>query len=90
MSIRTHDGVKHRNADRRSPSPPPGWENDPHADVLSVRGVDVDLSGLSEREREVWRSVELHGYRPRDLAAETGAEPSTIRTLLDRARRKQQ
>jgi len=88
VSIRTHDSVERRNAE--SPAPPPGWEDDPHASVLSVRGLDVDLSGLSEREREVWRSVELHGYRPADLARETGADPSTIRTLLERARRKRQ
>lgn len=85
---RTQDAVEHRNAVR--PSPPPGWKDDPQSSVLSVRGLNVDLTGLSEREREVWLSVELHGYRPRDLAVETGAEPSTIRTLLARARRKRQ
>jgi DNA-directed RNA polymerase specialized sigma24 family protein len=74
--------------DATTRDPPPGWEHDAGS-VLDVRGADdPDLSGLTRREREVWLSVEMHGYRPADLAHETGADPSTIRTLLASARRK--
>lgn len=84
--LRTHDGVESANARRCDTAPPPGWERDPNASVLRARGVDVDLSGMTVREREVFRSVDVHGIRPEDLARMTNAAPSTIWTLLKRAR----
>ena len=43
---------------------------------------------LSEAEREVWIAAETEGLRPCEIAEETGRSPSTVRTLLQRARRK--
>ena len=47
-----------------------------------------ELAELSEAEQEVFESVEIHGLRPADVARSTGREPSTVRTLLSRARSK--
>ena len=84
--LATHTGVEAANATRFDDTPPRGWERSPNAGALAVRGADVDLSGMTEREREVFRSVEVHGIRPADLAEMTGSDTSTIRTLLASAR----
>lgn len=86
----SHDGVEAANARRCDDAPPIGFDSDPTDGVLSVRGMDVDTAGLTEREREVWLSVDVHGIRPADLAIMTDAEESTIRSLLHDARRKRQ
>lgn len=59
-------------------------ENGPE---LTERG-EVDLTGLTEREREVFMSCHVHGLRPVDVARELGVSPSTVRTILSRVRRK--
>ncbi len=46
------------------------------------------LADLSDAEREVFESVEIHGLRPTEVADRTGRKPTTVRTLLSRARRK--
>lgn len=46
------------------------------------------LIGLTEREREVYVSCDLEGLRPADVAPVLDVSPSTVRTLLSRARQK--
>jgi len=43
---------------------------------------------LTDRERQVWRSVKVHGMRPADLARADGMDPSTVRSVLRSARDK--
>jgi len=43
---------------------------------------------MTRREREVWRTVEVHGLRLEDLARELQADPSTLRSVLESAREK--
>lgn len=45
-------------------------------------------SPLSEAERAVWASVEREGLTPTEVAKSSGRDPSTVRTLLYRARKK--
>lgn len=86
--LHTHDGVEEANAKRCDEIPPRGFDSDPTDGVLSVRGLTVDTSGMTEREREVFLSVDVHGIRPADLAIMTDANESTIRSHLNNARRK--
>lgn len=53
-----------------------------------VSNGNLDLGGLTEREREVWVSCEVEGLRPVDLAPYLDVSASTVRTLLSRAREK--
>jgi len=85
--LHKHDGVVEAN--RRAREDLPEWQR--------LRGdwweADDDLTHgarerMTDRERQVWRSVEVHGMRPADLARETDADPSTIRTVLESAREK--
>lgn len=45
-------------------------------------------SGLTAAEADVYRRVEEAGARPVDVARRTDRDPSTVRTLLQRAREK--
>ena len=49
---------------------------------------DRRLDRLSPAERDVYRSVDREGMRPVDLAGHLDRSPSTIRTILHRARAK--
>lgn len=49
---------------------------------------DWSLRGLSPAEREVYRAVEEAGRPIQAVAVTTERDPSTVRTLLHRARRK--
>jgi len=54
----------------------------------SLFHYEVDLSALSESEREVFEAVEQDGYGVREYARKTGRSPGTVGNLLRRARRK--
>ena len=54
----------------------------------SLFHYEVDLSELSETEREVFQAVEQDSYGVREYARKTGRSPGTIGNLLSRARRK--
>lgn len=56
-------------------------------DQLTLRAYGR-LSCLSQAEAEVYRYVEDGGARPVDVAEWTDRQPTTVRTLLHRARRK--
>lgn len=56
-------------------------------DQLKLRAYGR-LSHLSDAEAEVYRYVEDGGARPVEVAGWTDREPTTVRTLLHRARRK--
>lgn len=47
---------------------------------------EVDLSPLSEAEREVYQAVEESGYGVREYARKTDRQPGTVGNLLRRAR----
>ncbi|UCF18480.1 MAG: RNA polymerase sigma factor [Gemmatimonadota bacterium] len=49
--------------------------------------VAVFLEELSDRQREVFDLVDLHGYAPAEVGAMLGMEPVTVRSHLFRARR---
>lgn len=77
MTLRTHDGVQERNDEAVLEA----------ADDLPSPDVP-NLSRLSEAETQVYRACELDGLRPAELADATDRTPSTVRTILSRARRK--
>lgn len=54
----------------------------------SLFHYEVDLSDLTEAEREVFEAVEQDGYGAREYARKTGRSPGTVGNLLSRARGK--
>lgn len=50
--------------------------------------VDEESNPLSPAESEVFVAVEVEGLTPTEVAEKTGRAPSTVRTLLFRAREK--
>lgn len=82
-SLREHRTVEEINEQLRGSersSPPEEWreaEPEPEPEVLA---------DMTRYQRQVYLSVEVHGIRPAELARETGAPTSTIRTLLEKAR----
>lgn len=49
---------------------------------------DVDLSALTDAEREAYKRVYLGPYGVREFARETDRAPGTVGNLLRRARRR--
>lgn len=49
---------------------------------------DFAYQDLSDAEADVYEAIERNGQAIADVAAETDREPTTVRTLLHRARRK--
>mgnify|MGYP006308609373 CR=1 FL=1 len=47
-----------------------------------------DLTGLSEAEKEVFVSCEIHGLRPSEVARSSGWSAATVRSLRSRAKEK--
>ena len=78
--MRTFDAVQDRNRNAR--------EDHPDDRLLEVAQEVPNLSPLTDSEKEVWLSCERGGLRPSEFAAESHFEPSTVRTLLSRARGK--
>lgn len=78
--MRSLADVRDRNRNARS--------DEPDDAVLEAASEIPDLSPLSEAEKKVWLSCERGGLRPSEFAAESRFEPSTVRTMLSRARRK--
>lgn len=82
-----HTGVQQAN--RRAAEDLPDWQRF-EGDWWETGGElsRVELDRMTRREVEVWRSVEVHGLRAQDLAAELNCDPSTVRDALERARSK--
>lgn len=53
----------------------------------TLRDFEV-VDELSPGELAVYRSVELEGCTPTEVAKRSGRQPTTVRTLLYRARKK--
>lgn len=54
--------------------------------MLSRPDAAPDLDVLTDAQRDVWRRCERYGVAPCEVARETGRDPSTVRTHLQRAR----
>ena len=54
----------------------------------SLFDYELDLSTLTDAEREVYEAVSMGQYGPREYARETDRAPGTVGNLLRRARDK--
>lgn len=80
-SLRNHRRVEEINDRLRGSireQPPEGWRTHLPDDEI--------LADMTKHQRQVYCSVEVHGIAPSELARMTQSDPSTIRTLLAKAR----
>jgi len=78
--MRTYTAVQERNRD--------AVDGDRDDELLEAADAVPNLAPLTDAEKKVWLSCERGGLRPSEYAAQSRHEPSTVRTLLSRARGK--